>query len=111
MPNYFFEKCDKNALKGIEKLAIELGLKEQEDDKFTRQWEGEEVFKREENYDRILSMTYSLTMVHPLLVQTSPNVTHRQQDVKLLIKRVMKICGVKRIYFDETETYDIQEFL
>jgi len=109
MPYYFFEKCNKESLKGIEKLAIELGLEEQESDKSTRQWVGENVFRRDADFDRILLMTYSQTMVHPLLIQTSPNVTHRQEDVKSIMKKIMKICGVNRIYFDENQTYNIKE--
>jgi hypothetical protein len=113
MPYYFFNRCPENAIPGIEDLANELGLNEMECFPPNRQWEGK-PFKRKSEYDAQLLLVYHQGSKVPFVMQTSPNTSHKQEDVRKVVKKLIDICKPQTIaanmFSDDPNLYDLREF-
>jgi len=108
MPYYYFNRCPKRALPKIEALTAELGLREIECYPPIREWSGE-PFRRRKKFDRELLVIYDPNQKSPLTLQTAEPVTHRQKDVKQVIKRFIKIAQPTEIS-NLFNNYDLKEF-
>lgn len=110
MPYYYFDRFPQEALRDVEDIADEFGLRENYThskeglsqleatfkemglqrnliSKVMRVWEGD-VLDREKEFERGLLMTYSPDRKFPLMVQTYGKADHSQEDIRDLIKRL-----------------------
>ena len=100
MSYYFFDKCPKQAVPQIERLAKELRLEEKTSKSIVpgyREWEGN-PFKRRAKFDRTLQVNYCPGSKYPLTIQTSPRTNQEQPDVMVVIRKFIRICKPNQIY-------------
>lgn len=111
MAYYFFDKCKKECLTELEKLAQEAGLTEKECAwKNSRFWSGE-ILEHEKRFYRELLINYSPDSQTPVSVQTNlQEITPKK--VRKIIQELRLICQPTEIYKDPFRQlkYDLKEF-
>jgi len=107
MAYYFFNRCPKKVFPKIEALVQELGLIEIEALEGYRLWAGN-ILNRPKDFDKKFTVRYS-EKKDPLMLETSGRVSHKQKDVKVLVRQFIDICKPTEIR-DCFNPYDLREF-
>ncbi|VVB80350.1 Uncharacterised protein [uncultured archaeon] len=111
MAYYFFNKCERECLPSLERLAQEMGLAEKvASSPSIRFWSGRVIKSREEFYQELL-MSYDPTSPTPLMVQTNLE-DHLVKQVKEIIIKLIKLTDPSEIYQEPFGhlKYDLKDF-
>lgn len=97
MSYYYFNRCESSCIRGIEKIAKDLGLIDYSDTLTSgRHWSGS-VLNGRNKFDRELIMTYLPGDRLPLCVQTNVQ-KHKKKQVRKIIKSLIELCKPTEIY-------------
>ncbi len=107
MTYYCFDKCPEEKIESIDRLAIELGLKQISSHEHGKSWFGEAINLKPEQ--RIF-INYNKQSETPLVVQTPSYVDHRFEDVKRMIYEIQGLCQAEHIYDVTMNDYGIEIF-
>ncbi len=96
MSYYGFNKCKEECLPQLEELASQLGLKKTYCVLPSINWNGD-IFKRRKKFDKQALMVYDPRANSQLMFQTAPDVTHKQDDVKSVLQKLIEITGATEV--------------
>jgi len=109
MPYYCFNRCSEDAIKEIEIYRKKLHLvKKHGCSPPAREYEGP-AFKRKTPFNRSLLVVYNPWGKYLLSIQTASSVTHKQKDVRQVLRRFIQIAKPTEIS-DYFSLYDLEEF-